>query len=484
MHVGQAILPSLLKDYAVDILDVAHPPSTLPISNHLHYHQAQYNTIYDLLSTINFVGVIHLAGVSLPEWCEKTPQICEQVNLGGTNDLLAALSSRQIQKRWWRGEVTGPWALFGSGVEVHPEESGSGDDDSNQRSAWRRIMISQEEVIRRAVDHSSIEQAPLDKRQSSHATLRAAIVRLSTVYGFQPQASIPDSTVESIIRAGVTATRMQYDSDASPLDLLHVTDAVDGMLSMIRRLEGMAAEGGLEEIDLVSGKRRSQKEIATMVREMTNGQGPWLDIGNDKAAQAAWRQYDSSAAWTLLDWKPSTDTQTGLQWSIENLHRASANWALEYHQDHCPTSPSLPPRVSSPVLPEDERNRVLGKLDGCTVNIAFKRDGFLDHVKCPSDRTNPDGTDTKCTVDNNKVVSYNWDASVFYIRKVEESWKGLTGKKGRKVSVRFEEEKGRGWLGLPPVMDEGYPEGRSVGFELFKEKGQGQVTFDLEVSGR
>jgi hypothetical protein len=112
------------------------------------------------------------------------------------------------------------------------------------------------------------------------------------------------------------------------------------------------------------------------------------------------------------------------------------------------------------------KNKELWRLDGCTANIAFNRDGFLDYVKCP---VQEDATDGKCTVDNQKVTSYNWGAEVFYIRRQG------AGRKDGRVVVRFEEEKGRGFLALP--LENGAPE-----FSLVKDSTEGKVTFDLEVA--
>jgi hypothetical protein len=72
------------------------------------------------------------------------------------------------------------------------------------------------------------------------------------------------------------------------------------------------------------------------------------------------------------------------------------------------------------------------------------------------------------------VVSYNWDASVFVVRRIKGStW---TSNKERRVRVQFEEEKGLGYLGLLDVQG-------VKGFELVANVSKGQKTFDLEVSG-
>jgi len=169
----------------------------------------------------------------------------------------------------------------------------------------------------------------------------------------------------------------------------------------------------------------------------------------------------------VLGWKPQHDLASGLRANIETVLHATAEWTYNYISANCPSSNVLEVSQGPNVLLSNRNNKDLTRLDGCTVNIAFERDGFLDHVKCPSR-----GTETECTVDNAYVASYNWDASVFIIRR-QKTAGNRQKEKERQVRVSFEEEKGRGVLGLL--------KGDSV-FELLPTGTEGQSVFDLEVS--
>jgi len=401
-----------------------------------------------------------LAGVFDPELCDNDPEVCSDHNVRGVQDLLSELHGKS-RKRWWRGTSPKPWVILGSSVLVHPDQA-----MSEPSTALGKSKAQAEHLLREVSTPGS-------------SSLSAAIVRFPTVYGFPASTTSPRTFIGELLRTSVASLSIQYDSDAPPTDLVHIDDVVRGVIDTVAYLESLESpEKGLIEVDLVSGKRWSEDEVVQMVRRISGSNSPLKDIGSGQAATGLWTQYDPRPALSILDWHATIDLRKGLEESIIGTHRSSADWALSYHQEHCPRSPSIPRPPTSPVIKENERNRALWKLDGCTVNLAFERDGYLDYVKCPNERTPTDSWfkdgHAICSVDNEKVVSYNWDASVFVVRRIKGStW---TSNKERRVRVQFEEEKGLGYLGLLDVQG-------VKGFELVGNGTEGQKTFDLEASG-
>ena len=253
------------------------------------------------------------------------------------------------------------------------------------------------------------------------------------------------------------------------MDLLHVDDAVDGVLQAIRRLQN-GEQAGLEEFNLVEGKRKwSEEEIVELVRTHTRSFSPLRDIG-DHLTNIGTSEYSNEKAKSQLLWEPKVDLLNGLSRAIGDLTDSIATYSRSYLSSNCaPSSASPYSDTNIPVFPEDERNKALNKLKDCTVNLGFDHAGWIHHVKCEDGR--------HCTADGNKVPSYNWNQTVFIIREVPSHQVN----RERTVRVMFEEEQGMGFLG---VSDSALQKGGEIGFELFKEDDEGEqshVVFDLEV---
>lgn len=417
----------------------------------MHYFRSSTASIKALLERYDFIGIIHLGAVAHAEWCEVDVRVCGETGVGRIDDLLTALQGNR-RRRWWKGGRSATWIVLGSGVDVYPETGA-------EISAVGRGMLENEQALRRFVEST---QLTFD---SAGAPSAGSIVRLSTVYGYASDIALPDSFVHSLVSNSIVSAHSQFDSDLAPLDLLHVDDALDGLLSVIQRHRDIPMDGRVEEYDLVAGQRTDRRELVKTIRQLTASRGSLKDIGSDRAMQRTWRDYSPSMAGNVLWWKAQYDLTSGLQANIDTMLRATSDWTLDYISANCPTS-TIPDTPRDPsFFASNKINHDLAGLDGCTVNIGFDRAGFLDYVKCPSK-----GNDTRCKVDNQYVKSYNWDASVFVIRRQQ----GVTGKKkARQVRVRFEEEKGRGLLG----MRHGDPS-----WDLLQTDREGQAAFDLEVS--
>jgi nucleoside-diphosphate-sugar epimerase len=62
------------------------------------------------------VGIVHLAAISQASRCRLTPQLCRDVNVGGTHNLLEVLTEL-TQRRLARG-LSPPWLIYVSSYEV------------------------------------------------------------------------------------------------------------------------------------------------------------------------------------------------------------------------------------------------------------------------------------------------------------------------------------------------------------------------------
>jgi hypothetical protein len=295
--------------------------------------------------------------------------------------------------------------------------------------------------------------------------LKASIVRLPTVYGFDTSSAIYENFVPSLLHHALTELPIQYSSDAPSMDLLHVDDAIDGLMRVIAR----TADGspGLETYNLVSGERWGQGKIVDLVRSQTGSLSILRDIGDNKPPKST-STYSASKASEQLEWAPSIPLAKGLQKSLLHLTSSMTEHSLSYLHSHCPASAAFPsPDGSSRILEEDMRNKDLSKLDGCHVQLSFDHLGYMHHLKCEDGR--------HCTADGEKVVGYNWNSS-FWVVHASRSGEHVD----RHVRIELEEENGKGWLGFRVGQDG--PKNGQVVLELVgDDESEVQTVFDVEV---
>jgi nucleoside-diphosphate-sugar epimerase len=433
------LIPSLIKTYNVHVFDIAPRPSSLPISPSLTYHKGSIDPSSPALSKVfaktRIGGIIHLAGISLEEWCLSRLEACEKVNLGGTRALLEEVrKSRKGIK---------PWMVLASSIDVFGQEGPR--NGRHPITSIGKTKLAAELIVEEATEAES--------------NLRTAIVRMDEIYGYPNSGSIASAFIPSLVTNALTGLPIQYSSTRLARDYVHIDDALKGWLEIIEKVRIAEVGEGVGYHDLISGTLTTESEVVDIVRRQTDTVSPIRDIGTGSrpSSNTASRRIEHS-------WKPTISLETGHIRTITDLISANEKYNLAYLSNNCPSSPlSSSPAYIHRTHPADERNKDLTKLDGCTVNLGFNHAGFLHHLKCEDGK--------HCLVDGIKVPSYNWNQSVFIIHKVPSR------KEERRVRVRLEEEKGMGWLGFSRTS------GLEVGLELYGKNEVGvETTFDLQVS--
>jgi hypothetical protein len=338
-------------------------------------------------------------------------------------------------------------------MEVYGDGEGIVDEvtERKARSALGRTKAKGEEAF----------EAVLLKQTGKNG-VRGMILRFSDVYGYSHESSIPESFVPHLVGNAITSMPIQYDSDTAPIDLLHVDDAVDGVLKAIQHLKA-GGSAGSTSVNLVSGKTWGIEQVVERARELTNAMSPVMDIG-DHQTSVATSQYHNALANSLLGWSPTITLPEGFTRTFQELTSAMHSYSLNYLHDNCAPSAEFPAPDSHPRShPADERNKHLQKLEGCLVQVAFAHDEYLHHMKCSDGK--------HCKADGEYVAGYNWNGTFWIMH--------AAGKGERKARVSFEEEKGMGWLGAPRGLN-GHAE---VVWELVDEDDMRfETDFDMEVS--
>lgn len=493
---GHSLAPVLIKEgYAVHALDIVARPATLPAG--VIYHRANVLTgAKQVLEDTNFEGVIHFAGVSLDQWCAPKQEECEKVNVGGTKVIMDTIEEKILRVRrkgttlipWSKGETI-PWVLFASSMDVYGSAAGGKpvDESTAQKpeTGLGKTKARAEDVVRDAYARAqrgatAIEvddQAEADEddsKPSNTAQLKVAIVRFADVYGYHRSMTIPSAFFPRLVQHAVTSLPIQYSSDHAPMDLLHIGDAIRGLLEVVKRLDaGASTTPSLESYNLVhGGKRWLQEEIVNTIRGEVQSLSPVRDIGDHKVQVAAWSEFSNKAANENLGWKPEIELPYGLAQAVVQLASDAAEYTSDFLQHECPATNDLDvPHIGmGPVemVEADARNRDLYKINNCTVNIAFERNGFADHIKCEDGK--------HCIANNTKVASYNWNQTVWYVQTVP----GQPQESNGRAKVRFWQENGMGYLGISQKqLDSDGP----ITWELFNTGDEPHLdTFEIEVA--
>ncbi|WVR09403.1 hypothetical protein IAU60_006470 [Kwoniella sp. DSM 27419] len=464
-QLGQALIPTLTDEYIVHVIDIAPRPASLPKA--VIYHRdsilpSPRNALSSLFATTSFHGVIHLAGVSLESWCKPKETQCHEVNVQGTEAVLREIETtitRSKRSRMWL-ETRVPWVLLASSVDVIGYDDTTEDAERRPQTSIGRTKAAAEEALETVLQRYA--------NSESRSPIHSMILRFSEIYGYAQAKAIPDAFINSLISNSLTGLPIQYSDDTVPLDLLHVDDAVAGVVAAIDRLDKASSEempGGVDIVNMVQGQRWKAEDIVQIVRMESQSLSPVRNIGDHKGPELP--NLSRAMARELLDWEPVHAATIGLGLALEAASEEIADYSRQYLHQHCAPSPDFPGPEGSGTATfiEDERNRDLTKLDGCTINMAFDYEGWLHHVKCEDGK--------HCTADGEHVTAMNWNQSVFIVHKIA----GGNKQSERRVRVVFEEEKGMGYLGYRQAG------GEEVGLELFdRHTTEGHVEFEVEVS--
>ncbi len=221
-------------------------------------------------------GVVHLAAVSRVIWGEQDPVACRSTNIDGTRAVLDAAH-----------EAPGrPWLIFASSREVYgqPLRLPAGEDSPLAPiNIYGRTKEAGERMIADARGHG----------------LRAAVVRLSNVYG--GLADYPDRVVPAFVRAAVAGAALRVEGSGHTFDFTHVDDTVRGIALLAELLE--RSEPPPPPIQFLTGRPTTLGELASLAVSLAGGRS--------EIVEATPRSFDVAQFWgspararELLGWSP------------------------------------------------------------------------------------------------------------------------------------------------------------------------------------
>ena len=231
-------------------------------------------------------GVVHLAAISRVIHGEKFPTDCMATNVGGTANVLKAISDSRSK----------PWIIFGSSREVYGQST---------------ILPVTEEAQLAPVNvygKSKIMGEELVNSARKNAKLRTCIVRFSNVYGSTDDHE--DRVVPAFCRAAAFGNQIRVDGLINTFDFTHIDDVSRGISLLVQKMD--ALDTSHQDIHFVSGIGTTLGELASLATKLARKEV--------SVVEATSRTFDVSSfvgdpkrAEKVLGWRHETTLMEGMK---------------------------------------------------------------------------------------------------------------------------------------------------------------------------
>lgn len=241
-------------------------------------------------------GIIHLAAVSRVIWGEENPELCHEVNVDGTRNIIDACLA--LQKK--------PWLIYASSREVYGQQEVfpvSEDCEVRPHNHYARSKLQAENLVNGARLRG----------------LKSAVLRFSNVFGGTCDYS--ERVVPAFCHNALHELPLFVNGQDSLLDFTYVHDVVRGILGVVKLISEGATS--LPAIHFTTGKATSLLSLANLVKIVAGSNSPIIIRPKDSIYPAKFYG-DNRRAKELLGWEPEYDVQRGVQAYIEKLKNNEA----------------------------------------------------------------------------------------------------------------------------------------------------------------
>jgi nucleoside-diphosphate-sugar epimerase len=282
---------------------VAEGHEVVKVDVKLNFHHELGESRHGLLSLMtrkaDYDGIVHLAAMTRVAACEKDAFKAVEYNVGATDAALtAAMGVQDMNKR--------PWVLFTSSREVYGDV---GDND----------CVDESQPIRPINVYSRTKALGEDLVRAARAGgLRAAIVRLSSVYGSTRDHH--DRVIPAFARAAGCGGTITLNGD-KVFDFVHVTDAARGLAMVCELLQRQplspieSSRRGLPDLHLVTGTGTSLASIAKLAKQLAAERGKLVEVvsGVPKEYEVTHFIGNENRAKVFLGWKAEISFEVGFR---------------------------------------------------------------------------------------------------------------------------------------------------------------------------
>lgn len=238
-------------------------------------------------------GVVHLAAISRVAWGEADPRLCEAVNVDGTAAILEAIETYNPKA----------WLVFASSREVYGNPRGAQvveSDPLEPVNAYGRSKLAGERLVQKAQANG----------------LRAAIVRLSNVYG--GRADHPDRAVPALMQRALDGAMIDITGGDHYFDFVHVDDVARALLDLCQLLHEGSDE--IPPFHLTTGIATSLSELAQLAVSVAGSQSLVREVPA-RAFDVHGFCGDPRRAAAVLGWEPRISLREGIAMVADDLRR-------------------------------------------------------------------------------------------------------------------------------------------------------------------
>lgn len=235
------------EGHEIDILDI----EPIKVKNRVSFSRNKYFQV-DIRDQVELEhalrsskpdGIVHLAAVSRVIWGEQNPDVCWDVNVNGTLNLLGAVERIGAK----------PWIVLASSREVYGEMNGIPvveNTPKKPKNVYGRSKLVGEEAL---------------QEWSKRLGLCSTVLRFSNVYG--DVNDISDRVIPRFIMAGLKGKPVEINGGSQMFDFTHIDDTIEGIITTIHRLNSSSEKGEsfIDDFHLLTGTGTTLQEIVDYI---------------------------------------------------------------------------------------------------------------------------------------------------------------------------------------------------------------------------
>ncbi len=242
------------------------------------------------------VGIVHLAAVSRVIAGEKNPELCWEMNVDGTHNILKSINNLPNK----------PWIIYASSREVYGQQTKlpvSEDADLLPLNIYARSKVAAEKLV-------------AEYRENG---LQTATVRFSGVYGSTDDHI--DRVIPAFCRVAALGGTMQIEGRGHTFDFTHIDDVVDGLIKVINKLQDGCID--LPTVHFTSGQAITLWDLSELAKSFSLTQVKYIEVPP--------RTFDISSfvgntefANLVLNWQAKVPLQDGIEKLIFQYRQTSS----------------------------------------------------------------------------------------------------------------------------------------------------------------
>lgn len=242
-------------------------------------------------------GIIHLAGISRVIHGQQYPELCYQVNTGGTKKFL----------EFYRNLPNKPWLIYGSSREVYGEQEllpVSEDASYNPINKYAEGKVEIENIV----------------TNLGKSGFNTTILRFSNVYG--GLLDHHDRVIPAFCLKSLKNETIRIDGKECVFDFTYIDDVADGILLTVDKM--INAKKIDSAIHFTTCRGCDLEELASIVLDISGSKSS-IEYKSPRNFDVSRFYGDFSNAEKILGWKPKHSLEEGIEKFISKIKNGDSN---------------------------------------------------------------------------------------------------------------------------------------------------------------